>query len=375
MWGASVVMALVSTSVHAEPSRAYDGEQAVTPTTEAEVQWVQSEAEPDTGDGESIQPEVPPLEPGDSVPAPAPGSYRVRNSLVYRNLLAARYNPLGLVNEFTLGYRVQLIDRPGALYRDSFAALHLHTFVNPAFGRVGPMLEIQPLGILNFQATYNYVGYFRTFDQLMSFDTPTANYSDTELSRRGDLDENYITTGHLITLSALLQAKVGRIAVRNNLKAYWADLDLREGDTVFYDQTLDILEPNRGWVITNDADVLYLFDFGLKLGARYTLTHAFYREDHFLPDEPLVKGANSPMHRVGPAVLYTFYDKPERRFNKPTIFLLMQWWARHRWRTGEDVSAGVPYLALGFVFEGRLLPDPRRPEDRGRRRAKARKSK
>jgi hypothetical protein len=385
----------MSASVHAEPSRPFEGEEAVSP--EAEPDAVDDEAMTPDPDGdeeaapgaetdiepevapaeeeESLAPEVGPLEPGDSVQAPPPGAYRVRHSLVYRNLFAARYNPLGLVNEFILGYRVQLIDRPGALYKDSFAAVHLHTFLNPAFGRVGPMVEIQPLAILNFQATYNYVGYFSTFDQLMSFPTPTENYSDSELSRRGDLGENYITTGHLVTLSMLLQAKVGRIAVRDNLKAYWADLNLADGDTVFYDQTLDILEPNRGWVINNDADVLYLFDFGLKLGARYTVTHAIYRQEHFLPGQPLIKGVNSPMHRIGPAALYTFYDKPERRFNKPTLILMLQWWARHRWRTGEDVHPGVPYLVLGFLFEGRLLPDPRRPEERGRRRVRAGKSK
>jgi hypothetical protein len=368
--GAFVFVTLVSTSVHAEPSRDYEGEQAVVSSSEAEVEWVQTQTEAVPLEDEPTAPAVGPIEPGDSIEAPAPGSYRVRNSLVYRNLFAARYNPLGLVNEFLLGYRVQLIDKPGPLFRDSFAAVHLHTFLNPAFGRVGPMVEVQPLAILNLQATYNYVGYFTTFDQLMSFDSPAANYSDTELSRRGDEGENYRTKGHLVTLSALLQAKVGRIAIRDNLKAYWADIDLRDGDTVFYDQTLDILEPNRGWVLNNDADLLYLFDFGLKLGARYTLTHAFYREDHFPTGQPVVRGVNSPMHRIGPAFLYTFYDKPERRFNKPTIIVLLQWWARHRWRTGEDVHPAVPYLVVGFLFEGRLLPDPRRPGERGRRKGK-----
>jgi hypothetical protein len=368
--GASIFVALASTSVHAEPSRSYDGEQAVVSSTDTEVEWVDPPSE-ETLVEEETSPAVGPIEPSDSVQAPAPGAYRVRNSLVYRNLLAARYNPLGLVNEFILGYRVQLIDKPGPLFRDSFAALHLHTFLNPAFGRVGPMLEVQPLAILNFQATYNYAGYFRTFDQLMSFPTATADYSDSELSRRGDLDENYVTHGHLVTLSMLLQAKVGRIAVRDNLKAYWGDINLTAGDTTFYDQTLDILWPNRGWVINNDADVLYLFDMGLKLGARYSLTHAIYREEHFLPGETMSPRANSPMHRVGPALLYTFYDKPERRFNKPTLIFMLQWWAKHRWRTGADSHPAIPMTVIGFLFEGRLLPDPRYPKGDPRRRGRS----
>ena len=247
--------------------------------------------------------------------------------------------------------------KPGVLYKDSFLGLKLHTFLNPAFARIGPRVEIQPIAILNLQATYDFGGYFTTFDQLMSFPSPAVDYSDTELGRRGDAGENYPGHGHLVTLAALLQAKVKNVAVRDNLKFYYADLALRGGDTVFYDQTLDIAQPDEAWTLTNDLDLIYLFDFGLKLGARYTLTHAFYQKKHFRRGEPATQ-PNGPTHRVGPAVLHTFYDKPERRFNKPTIVFLLQWWARHRWRTGADVHPGVPYIVLGFLFEGDLFPDP-----------------
>lgn len=287
----------------------------------------------------------------------------IRHSLVYKNLLAARYNPLGLVNELTLGWRMQLFTRPGVLFQDSYLGVKAHTFVNPAFARVGPTVEFQPLAVLNLSATYDYVGYYSSFDQFMSFRTPTADYRDTRLEELGEAGENYPTTGHLVTLSALAQAKVRNIAIRDNVKFYYADFDMRDGDTVYYDQTLDILEPNQGWAVVNDLDLIWLFDFGLKLGARYTLTHAFYQQKHFLPGEPRSE-PNGPTHRVGPALLYTFYDKPERRFNKPTVILLSQWWARHRWRTGVDVHAAVPYLVVGFLFEGDLLPDPRKRERR-----------
>jgi hypothetical protein len=297
---------------------------------------------------------------------PPPDPKPTRHRLVYKNLFALRYNPLGLVNELTMGWRLQLFDKPGVLYRDSFFALKGHTFVNPAFARIGPRVELQPLAILNLSATYDYVGYFKTFDQLMSFPTPTANWDDDTLSSLGDAGRNYVTGGHLVELAALFQAKVRKIAVRSNVRFYYAALNLREGDTVYYDQTLDILHVNEGWTVVNDADVMYLFDFGLKIAARHTVTHAFYQQKHFLPGEPMSR-PNSPTHRIGPAILYTFYDRPDRRFNRPTIFLLPQWWVRHRYRTGANVSAGVPYLALGFLFEGDLLPDPRKGKGKGRR--------
>ena len=292
-----------------------------------------------------------------------------RHRFVYRNLTALRINPLGFVNEFQFGWRIQLVNKNTTLFKESYIALKVHTFLNPAFGRIGPMLEIQPLAVLNLQAIYNGVGYFRTFDQLQSFQSPNAVYSDDALNKR--TEQRYATTGHYITLSALLQAKVGRVAVRDNLKFYWADFSLSvdettgRQDTVYYDQTLDILHPDRGWVTTNDADIIYLFDFGLRLGARYTLTHAFYR-DSMYPEGEDTTNRNSPTHRVGPAILYSppkWHIKASKRtklsrkrWYNPTAILLVQWWAQHRWRTGEDVHPAVPYVVLGFSFEGDFFP-------------------
>jgi len=291
-----------------------------------------------------------------------------RHRFVYKNLTAARYNPLGLVNEFQFGYRLQLVDKNTTLFKESYFALKAHTFLNPAFGRVGPMIELQPLALLNLHAIYNAVGYFKTFDQLQTFQSPAATYSDTSLEKT--TDRRYPGMGHMVTLSALVQAKVGRVAVRDNVKGYWTSFDVKRdaqtgrADTVYYDQTLDILQPNKGWVLTNDLDALYLFDFGLKLGARYTLTHAFYRDSMYLPGEGTKNRNNT--QRVGPAILYSppkWRAKAARRtklsrkrWYNPTAFLLAQWWVQHRWRTGTDVSAGVPYLVLGFTFEGDFHP-------------------
>ncbi len=312
-------------------------------------------------------------------PTPPPRMHRPRHRIIYSNLSAIRYNPLGLVNEFTGGYRYQLIDKRSKLFNESFVAAQVHTFLSPAYARIGPKIDIQPLALLNLSATYDFTGYFGSFGLMQSYRSPTDDWSDTEIERRDDSGDpaidNYRTWGHFVTLSALLQAKVGRIAVRDNLKAYWADYDLRAGDTVSYDQTLDIPLPNRGWTLTNDLDVLYLFDFGLTVGARHTLTQAFYQERHFQPAEPISR-PNGPTHRVGPALLYTFFDRPHQRFNKPTLILLMQWWAAHRYRTGQDVSVAVPYLVLGFRFEGDIYPDPatwhRKTEKKRKRRKRSR---
>lgn len=331
-----------------EPSTAAEPT-ATTPTPVTPTTTAQGEDDDDDGDGPKRR-----------------GLQRHR--LVYKNLTALRYNPLGLVNEFTFGYRLQLVDKNTTLFKDSFMAIKAHTFVNPAFGRVGPMFEIQPLALLNLHVIYNAVGYFKTFDQLQTFQSPAVDYSDTKLEE--NTDRRYPGTGHMVTASALLQAKVGRVAVRDNVKFYWVSFDVKadaesgRADTVYYDQTLDILQPNKGWVMTNDVDALYLFDFGLKLGARHTFTHAFYKDSMYLPGES-TKNLNQT-HRVGPAILYSppkwrakaakRTGLSRKRWYNPTAFLLAQWWVQHRWRTGQDVSVGIPYILLGFTFEGDFHP-------------------
>lgn len=349
-----------------EPRR-LDGPTAVPATDDA------SAATQPASDPQSTNP-LPTTDASDPGPAPEVTTTRKgrqglqRHRIVYKNLTALRYNPLGLANELTIGYRLQLVNKNTTLFKESFLGLKAHTFLNPAFGRVGPMLEFQPLALLNFHVIYNAVGYFKTFDQQQTFQSPAATYDDTTLEKR--TDQRYPGMGHMVTISAMLQAKAGRVAVRDNVKAYWTDFAMKKdprtgrSDTVYYDQTLDILQPDRGWVLTNDADALYLFDMGLKLGARYTYTHAFYDRDMYLPGESS-KNRNDT-HRVGPAILYSppkwrakaakRTGLSRKRWYNPTAFLLVQWWAKHRWRTGEDVSPGVPYIVLGFTFEGDIHP-------------------
>ena len=134
------------------------------------------------------------------------------------------------------------------------------------------------------------------------------------------------------------------------------DYDLRDGDRTFYDIVFDVLVPDRGWFVVNDLDLLWVSDFGLTLGARWTLTHAFYEDRHFEPGEARSQNPNTPHHRLGPFLAYTFWDdQGASKLDRPTALLIVNWWLEHRYRTGEDVSAALPYIALGFAISGDLL--------------------
>lgn len=367
----AAVIAALAPSLHAAPVRPYDGPGAVVAPTDVEA------IEPAPPEPEAPPPEPEP-EPEPAPPEPEPeviaapqrvDPARWPNRFIYRNLMGLRANPLGAVDDAVFGYRRQLFRRDRPLLRDSFALLGAHGLFTPSFVRFGPTVELQPAAVFNLGASYDFIGAWGAFQQMRSFPSASARWGPREVWRPGEHLE-YGTRGHLVTLSSQQQFRVWRFALRNNLRAYWSHLHLRGSDRVYYDQVIDMLMPQDGWALTNDTDLVYLFPRGLRLLARHTLTHAFYGRRHFLPGEP-VSQPNGPTSRLGPVVAYMFFDRPGVRFNKPTIIVLAQWWLQHRFRTGEEVSAGIPYAAVAFSFEGDLFPF-RRDDVRAQRRARRR---
>ncbi len=267
----------------------------------------------------------------------------------FHNLTAVRVNPLGLTNRFRTGYKMQLSHRPEAIFKESYATIELDTELTPAFGYAGARMEIQPAKIFNFWASYGVIGSFGTFSHTRSFPNSRAQYDDDLLDATEDQD--YATLGHRATVSGMFQFGLGGVAMRNNVKGHFQGMDLKEGDTTFYDAALDILMPNSGWVVTNDADLLVLTEFNLIVGVRYTVTAPIYRAEHLAVTNVTQKDENGPTHRVGPAFIYEFFDDGEgAAWNKPSIVLLAQWWAKHRYRTGT--APALPYLVLAFVQHG-----------------------
>ena len=275
-----------------------------------------------------------------------------RWSIHYRPAIAARVNPLGLFLSGNLSFRYRLYDHESIALKDNYVGIGPIAFLSPAFGRIGVAAEVQPLSILNLSASYEFIGFFRAFNFMQSYPSATAETSDRELS---DLKStSYSTYGGMLTLAAMLQGKVGPIALRSQFRAFLYNMKLRAGDRVFYDSVLDIMSPGNGWTITDDTDLLYVTTFGLAAGARYTFTHSFFGANDFAPGESQVD-PNGPTHRVGPFFAYTFFDRPDaKHFNTPTLVLLAQWFIQHRYRAGQEVSRGFPWIAVAFQFKGVL---------------------
>src|SRR3712207_440765 len=88
-----------------------------------------------------------------------------RHRLVYRNLSVVRLNPLGLLDEARISYRYRLYRSESLALRDNFVSVGLAPALSPAFGRLGVVVELQPLTLLQLWGMYEFIGNFGTFRQ------------------------------------------------------------------------------------------------------------------------------------------------------------------------------------------------------------------
>jgi len=291
-----------------------------------------------------------------------------QHRIVYRDLTLFRWNPLGLISDARITYRLRLYESQKLAFRDNFLGIGIAPALSGAFLRGGPMLEFQPASFLQLWGIYEFIGYFGAFNFLQSYptaDSSRVNYSDTELARRGDLpagnpEKNYSAFGRQILYGANLQFKFGNIVVRDQIRFGRATMNLRPGDRVYYDIFYDLLTGNRGDWMANDADLLYqALDSRLTFGIRYSMGKAFYLPEHFEPGDDQTKAPES-IHRVGPLVAWTF-KQPDGAAFEPTALLVLNWWLKSPYRTGQDVSQGVPYIVAALNITGDLLPQKKKP--------------
>ncbi len=292
-----------------------------------------------------------------AVPASAQVRPQPEVEVRYQSLTAARVNPLGLVSFLDLTGRLRLYEHESVVLTQNFAGIGMTGGLSPAWGRVGVLAEVQPLTVLRLYASYELVGYFSSFNLFASFPSPFSDFSDTNIRARSSQVglASYDTYGGLLSLGATVQVKLGPVAARNLFRAQHASFATRAGDRAFYDQITDLLAPNDGWMLTNDVDLLGVFDFGLAIGARWTYAHSFYDASHYAAGEDPALVPETDIHRLGLLGAYTFEDNEGARFDRPTIILILQWHLVHRYRTGADVHVAAPYAALAFQFTGDLL--------------------
>ena len=267
-----------------------------------------------------------------------------RHRLVYENLMILRYNSLGGEELPSLHYRLRLFNKTGPAWEDAHFGVGFQPTADFTQTRLGPTLTFKPIAFFSLTAGYAYNIWYGAFGNLRSYDTPGAEYflpDDFESS-----PDVYGTTGHEVLIGARISFAVGPFVFSNYAVFSWTDMALRSGDRWYFQPSTDLLVQNRGWYLANDADLGFITPFGLNVLARTTVCHAFYT------DGGQAAGArNTPNVRFGPMLTYMFFDRPLSSFNKPTLIFSMSWWLRNRYRTGAEVSGGLPFLLLAFKFE------------------------
>jgi hypothetical protein len=348
-----------------------------------------------------------------------------RNYWFYRAVTAARLNPLGLFADLRFSYRSRLYQNIDTIFRESFVAFSPSVVLSPAWARVGAFAEIQPLALLNLSAGAEFIGMLGTFDTVQSWDSPQARASDYSQDGGTPARYSYRTAGFQFTLGALFQVRLANsFVLRSNARFFYSQLNTRvpdatermnpgmdsdamraatvsnrRGTNVWYDILNDTLLPSRGWNVHIDSDLLFSPEgAGLTLGVRHSFTQVFWGQTDFQPTDFCNNGMggiggrgmaptldslggcgaagffdpNGPMHRIGPLIAYNFKESYHARFNAPTVFVAVQWWLAHRYRTGDRTNAqemmlgnptspsdftasAFPYIAIGFSFRGDLL--------------------
>jgi hypothetical protein len=269
------------------------------------------------------------------------------NRLYLGSLTIFRYNPLGLESQKRVVFQRRLMDSESLLFRDTFASGGASLKLNPAYLKVGPVVELQPIAVLNVRVAYEFMYYFGSFGNLQSYEDPSFDYSDD--ARAKTEGAAYATTNHHFFIEPTLQAKIKSVALRSKFAFEYWSADVTGGHKAFYDATLDTLVPSNGWVITNDTDLVYQAG-KLTVGVRFTGVWPLYTEDSFgFAGEPPSFGGNSHM-RLGPLLAYSFNTRDYSRMNKPTILGIAGWYLDHPNRQGA-----VPYVLLGFSFTSDFL--------------------
>jgi hypothetical protein len=80
-------------------------------------------------------------------------------------------------------------------------------------------------------------------------------------------------------------------------------MNVNEGDTTFYDATLDTHVPANGLILANDTDLLYLAG-SCTAGVRFSAVWPIYQDADFGPTGEPADFAGASHMRIGPLVAY-----------------------------------------------------------------------
>lgn len=249
----------------------------------------------------------------------------------YKNTVVLKGNPNSLLTIPSINYRLN--------FSDTKVGISIRPLISITQFRPGVDLEISPIPYIKLLAGYERAFYFKG---LFSYATAGADWSDSSRSRSTGLS----TTGNFLNAALHLKLPIDKFIFRNRFKLTYATFEIEGNDEIIYDEILDIPLPIEGFSYTNETDALYVAGPKWVFGLRYTTSKAFID----LPKDP-----NGATHRIGPLISHVFYAKHGDLVDSISGFVLLNWYIKHRFRDGSDVSRLLPYSAIGFSITGTFL--------------------
>jgi len=286
----------------------------------------------------------------------AEGDSNPKITRYFSQLNVIRLNPLGLDTQNKAMIQRKLMDSDSILFSNTFLGGGLSMKLNPAYVKIGPLLDFQPIALFNLKVGYEYMYFWNNlgpyFGYVQSWEDPIDPQAFADEVRDVNTEDGlaYSTAGHHFFIEPTLQAKAGPIAVRAKFAIEWWNMNVNEGDTVWYDATLDTFVPARGWVWANDTDVLYLTGGKATIGLRLSTVHPFFTDANFpvTADNPEggepVDFAGASHLRVGPLFAYSLKKDPTG--SSHTLLSILGWYLNHPNRA----DSAMPYILVGYSY-------------------------
>lgn len=278
--------------------------------------------------------------------------YRVSrpdDRLLLASLSVFRAGPVGMESQNRLVWQHRLFATEDPAYLLNHVEAGLGFKFNPAYYKIGPVVEVQPLSIFGVRAGVEYAHYAGTFGFVQSYDSPEAAYDDQTRAEEATTRAQPAEGAHLF-IEPSLQYKFGSTAIRSKWSLDHYRLNIGDADengvadAVFYDAPLDTLVANGGWVISNETTLITVRG-KLALGLQYNAVHPLYNAASFGGELPAVM-PQTGHRRLGPLIAWSFNRREFGGFNRPTVLLLLGHYFEHPYRTAWS----KPYVLFGFGF-------------------------
>jgi hypothetical protein len=257
-------------------------------------------------------------------PAARAWARRVDNTLFFV------LNPLGVMDSLDVTWTRPVNRSDDLLHKDAHIAAGLMNRVTPAFLRTAPWFEYSPLSIVDLRVGVEPVFYFGTFKAFLTFNRPSADFSDDVIKDRQD--EAAAGFAGRVFFAPTLKAKAGPVVARVRAEvSYWKAGS--EGEPYFYEPVLDtLLKASGSTTLTLEALALREFDLDgdkkFLLGPVYDLTSVKEASGNRKQDIGLIAAwsKSGSFHAVKSpslaAKIVYFLEDPIRR-HEPAAFLTL----------------------------------------------------